>query len=242
LNVAVFTLGLSPPIAVEFLLGLSNRGIKCDRGIAIITKGAAPSFQALKIALHWSSKATNLFPFLSKDVLVKDLSYVSLFSKKIVIDDIARPRDCQTFRVQFNSALRDAIKWAGEDVSKVYVCVAGGRKTIPIDATLISIAEGIRNVYHVIAPKIPGIAGEFANLVAGKIDEVEVGDKILPRRVLLEKLSKFAEKPWETEKDLIKYSLTLCFPPRNLEFYLVKIPIPRLSLEERKRFREEVLS
>ena len=208
----------------------------------IITKGASPSFQALKIALHWSSKATNLFPALSKDVLVKDLSYVSLFSKKLVMDDIARPRDCQTFRVQFNSALRDAIKWAEGDVSKVYVCVAGGRKTMPIDATLISIAEGIRNVYHVIAPKIPGIAGEFANLVAGKIDEVEVGDKILPRRVLLEKLSKFAEKPWETEKDLIKYSLTLCFPPRNLEFYLVKIPIPRLSLEERKRFREEVLS
>jgi len=35
----VFTLGLSPPIAVEFLLGLSERGVKCERGVAVTTMG-----------------------------------------------------------------------------------------------------------------------------------------------------------------------------------------------------------
>ncbi len=167
---------------------------------------------------------------------------MDLSSKKLTIDDISKPGDCQTFRVQFNSALRDAVKWAQGDPDKVYVCVAGGRKTMPIDAVLTSIAEGIRNIHHVIAPKIPGITTDFANLVIGKIDEVNVNNRRLSRDELLKKLSKYAKEPEKAETDIIKYSIELCFPPRNLEFYLVKIPIPQLTSEERKRFRMEILS
>lgn len=241
MKVALFTLGLSPPITIEFLLRLLDRGVRCKRGIAVTTKGASLSFQALKIALYWSSRAADLFPCLSKNLLIRDLSYMGLSSKGLTIDDISKPRNCQTFRVQFNSALRDAVRWAGGDPNKVYVCVAGGRKTMPIDAVLTSIAEGIRNIYHVIAPKIPGITTEFADLVMGKIDEVN-DDRRLSREELLEKLSKYAEEPEKAEMDIIKYSIKLCFPPRGLEFYLVKIPVPHLTSEERKRFRMEVLS
>ena len=241
MRIALFTLGLSPPIAIEFLLKLLDHGVKCERGISVTTKGAAPSFHALKIALHWSSRATDLFPQLSKNLLIRDLSYMDLSQRDLELNDISKPGDCRTFRTRFNSALRDAVKWAQGDVDKVYVCVAGGRKTMPIDAVLTSTAEGIRNVCHIIAPKIPGITTEFADLVIGKIDEVNVDDRRLSRDELLEKLSKYAEEPEKAEKDIIKYSIELCFPPKNLEFHLVKIPIPRLTPEERKRFRSEIL-
>ncbi|RLI85590.1 MAG: hypothetical protein DRP01_05870, partial [Archaeoglobales archaeon] len=104
-----------------------------------------------------------------------------------------------------------------------------------------STAEGIRNVFHVIAPEIAGITREFADLVKGNIDCVNINDKRIPRDEILEKLSKYAEEPEKAEKDIIKYSIELCFPPRNLEFHLVRIPIPQLTPEERKRFRKEIL-
>ena len=107
------------------------------------------------------------FPHLTDKVWIEYLSSIELRLKKLTLDDIGKFEDCQTFRVQFHSALRTALKWAGGNVSKVYVC-CWWEKTMPVDAVLVSIAEGIKNIYHVIAPKISRISRDFADLVIGK--------------------------------------------------------------------------
>ena len=231
-HVAIFTLGLSPPIATEFLLGLKERGVGVIKAIAVTTEGALPSFHALKIAFHWSSRIEG-FPHLADKLLVGDFSSVDLRLKRLGLGDIAKPEDCRSFRAQFDGAVNDALRWAGGIARHVHVCVAGGRKTMPVDATLISVAEGLRNVYHVIAPRIPGISTEFAKMVAkeSKTDE---------ERELLGRLEEFSERPERAPEDTVEYALELCFPPRDLEFYLIRMPIPRLSREERMRFREEL--
>jgi len=38
MKVALHTLGLSPPITTEFLLGLLDHRVRCERGIAVTTK------------------------------------------------------------------------------------------------------------------------------------------------------------------------------------------------------------
>ncbi|RLF18240.1 MAG: hypothetical protein DRN06_01950 [Thermoprotei archaeon] len=234
--VAVFTLGLSPPIATEFLIGLKERGVECSKAIAVTTGGALPAFHALKIALHWSSDIEHKFPNLARKIKVSDFSSVDLRLKQLNISDIEGPEDCRTFRAQFDSALNDALKWAGGDPARLHVCVAGGRKTMPIDATLVSIAEGIKNVYHVIAPRIPGIAQEFANLVIGRMQAV----KGISREALLARLGRYAERPSDADEEVIRYTLEVCFPPKDLKFYLVRIPVPKLPADERRRFRQEI--
>ena len=235
-DVAVFTLGLSPPIATEFLIGLRKRGVECSRAIAVTTKGALPSFHALKVALYWSSEAGRKFSDLMHTIEIDDFSSLDLRVKQLNISDIQKPIDCRTFRSQFDGALNDALRWMGNDPTRIHVCVAGGRKTMPIDAMLVSIAEGIRNVYHVIAPTVPGIAREFADLVIGKVQAM----RGIPREQLLATLEWCARRPREADEDVIRYTLEVCFPPRNLEFHLVRIPVPELSEDERKRFREEI--
>lgn len=136
--------------------------------------------------------------------------------------------------------MRDGLKWAGEDVERIHVCVAGGRKTMPIDAVLVCMAEGIRNVYHDIAPRIPGVSQEFANLVAGKIDRLKVGGLEVPRGELLDRLERYAERPGDADEGIVRFALKACFPPKGLEFYLVRMPVPRLPEEERKRFSREI--
>ncbi len=235
-DIGVMTLGLSPPIVTEFLIELEKRGLKLSRIVVITTKGSRPSYDLLKIAMYWSSKAREVFPDLVDGIQLSDFSTTEIVLKTLTLEDIAKPEDCYTFRSQFDSALNDALKWAGRDLRRVHVCAAGGRKTMPIDAVLVSIAEGINNVYHVIAPRIPGISMEFANLVTGKNKEVRGID----RDEMLSKLSQYAEKPEEAEEDIAKYALEVCFPPKDLDFHLVRIPIPKLPPEERRRFREEL--
>lgn len=235
-GVAVFTLGLSPPIATEFLIKLRERKVECSRAIAVTTKGALPSFHVLKVALYWSSDVERKFPDLARAIRVSDFSSTNLRLKQLDISDIQGPGDCETFRTQFDGALNDALKWTGGDPARVYVCVAGGRKTMPIDATLVSIAEDIRNVYHIVAPRIPGIAQEFADLAIGKAKAA----RGIPREELLARLEHYAEKPNEAGEEVARYALEVCFPPKDLDFHLIRIPIPRLTPKERRRFRQEL--
>ncbi len=236
---AVFTLGLSPPIATEFLMGLLDRGVEVNRAIPVTTMGALSSFHALKLALYWSSRVDR-FPDLAEELRVYDLSHVTLTLKQLTLDDIVRVDDCRTFRTQFNAALKTAVKWTEGDIDKVYVCIAGGRKTMPIDATLVCIAESVRNVYHVIAPKIPGIAEDFAKLVSGGKKIGKLDHETVHRDELLKMLAECSEAPEMADDRLVKYVLKVCFPPKTLEFHLVRIPIPRLSPSERERFHKEV--
>lgn len=239
MNVGVFTLGLSPPIVTETLIRLKERGVRIDRGILLTTDGALPSYQALKIALHWSNKATK-FQNVLDEHRIEDL-VIDLRLMKLEKDDIERPEDCHTFRVRLSQALKNALGWAGGDPSNVHVSVAGGRKTMPIDAVLVSMAKGIKNVYHIIAPKVPGIAEEFAQFVIGKLKEVSIDGSRLSRDKLLNDLRKYEDRPDEAGEMLVKYSLKVCFPPKDLQYYLVKIPVPSLPSDERKRLTREVL-
>lgn len=222
MNVAIFTLGLSPPIATEFLLKLRERAIRVERAIAVMTQGSLPSFHILKLALHWSRTPP---PDLRNKLWVEDLGEVDLKPQTLDIGDITNVQDCRSFRTQFSSALRDGLRWAQGDPSKVHVCIAGGRKTMPVDAILTCIASGVTQAYHLIAPKIPGIADEFAKRV--ERDEEFVED-----------LKKLAANPADVPEHQARYALEVCFPPKDLEIHLVRYPLPKLLEQERKAFAE----
>ena len=100
MNVGVFTLGLSPPIVTKTLIRLKERGVRIDRGILLTTDGALPSYQALKIALQWSNKATK-FQNVLDEHRIEDL-VIDLRLMKLEKDDIERPEDCHTFRVRLS--------------------------------------------------------------------------------------------------------------------------------------------
>ena len=224
-NVAVFTLGLSPPIVSEFLLKLRERGIEVSKAIAVTTSGSMFSFYILKIAFWWSGKPPR---DLEERLWIGDFSQVELKCQMLTMEDIASIHDCVSYRKQFSGALRNGLKFAGNDPSKVHVCVAGGRKTMPVDGVIASMAKGITNVYHVIAPEIPGISQEFASRI--KEDEK-----------LREELKRFAEDLENTPDHLKEYALKVCFPPKPFEVHLVKYPLPKLSEGERKTLAKLLL-
>lgn len=207
MNVVISTLGLSPSTVTEFLIGLKEKKVEVDRMIIITTQGGRPSYDALRIALYWSGKKEETD---GKGLKIEDFSKVEM--KPIILDkeDIQNTQDCKSFRDKFRGALRNALKWTGGIKENVYVLIAGGRKTMPVDAAVLSINKGIRNIYHVVAPEVPGIATEFAQ---------KVGD-----RGFCSDLKKHSENPKKAPKELIDYSLKACFPMAGQKFFLIRIP------------------
>ncbi|MEM2851417.1 MAG: CRISPR-associated ring nuclease [Candidatus Bathyarchaeia archaeon] len=222
MKVAVFTLGLSPPIVTEFLFKLRERNVGVKRAIAVTTEESLPSFHALKLAFWWSREPN---PDLREKLWIEDLKNVDLIQKTLTVMDIQNEGDCRSFRTQFSGSLRDALKWAENNPSNIHVCIAGGRKTMPVDAALVCLANGITNVYHVIAPEIRGVA-PFTERVRDKKLRME--------------LEEFADKPQEAPKELVNFALEACFPPKELDIHLISFPLPELREEERKKFREKL--
>lgn len=207
MGVLVSTIGLSPAVVTEIVDELGKRNISIREVILLPTKRAMLSYHMLLLDFKYG-------PYKNK---------IRLEKEDLPFNDIRNKGDCRTFRAVMRRALRKAAKKAG-DPQRVYVNLAGGRKTMPIDALLISMAAGIENVYHIIAEEVPGVE----NVLKALSDKAkrEIDDCIKSKR-----------KP--SDKVLEKI-VNLCHP-KGLTIHLVKIPIPSLNEEERKRLIKELL-
>ena len=204
--VLVSTIGTTPAVVVEAYNELAKRGVEVGHVIVLPTKSG--DVEASYAAVKW--------------YFSKHCPDVSVESMQLEFEDIRKPEDCKTFRVAFQKALKTAVKRAGGEEG-VHVCLAGGRKTMPIDALLVSMAMGITNVYHVIAEKIPGVDVQISSLTEEERRALVSGEKL----------------PEELERKL----KDMCNPPpeKTGRVYLIRIPIPRLSEEERRGLREQLL-
>lgn len=204
--VLVSTLGLSPAIVTEMVDELNKRNISIEEVTLLTTKGAALSYNVLKLDFKYGSYNDK----------------IRLENVNLPFDDIRNLQNCKTFRVIMRKELRKALKRAG-DYKNVYVNLAGGRKTMPIDALLVSMALGIKNVYHVIAEEVSGIRNirDVLSIEETKAIEDSVRADEKPKNDLIKKIS-----------DLLH--------PKGLSVHLVRIPLPILADEHRKKLREEL--
>ena len=210
-GVAVISMGLTPVVASEFLLELEERGVQVDRALLVCTGVSVYSYYALRVAFGAAERLD--LPQL------KVPRYVELNAYTLDVEDILRPEDSRSYRTQFAHAIRTALKWAGGDPASVYVCVAGGRKTMPIDATLVAWVHKITNVYHVVAPTVPGIQQEFTSL-------------LLRDEEFRNQLKKYHDKPKDAPIEFVEKVAKYCFPPADLEYYIVRIPDLKQVSEE----------
>jgi len=208
MTVLVSTIGLSPMIIPELIDELGKRGVRLNEVILLPTKEALASYHALKLAVkHGKYKES-----------------IKIAKIDLPFSDIKEPRDCHTFRNRVSRAIRTAIKVAGGE-GDVYVSIAGGRKTMPIDALLVAMAWGIENIYHIIAEEVPGIAQEFVNFTRQHGKELE----------------EYAEKDIRPPEEFLNQVFHFCYPSEELTIHLVKVPVPKLTQEAMKDFRSKVL-
>lgn len=201
--VAVSTLGLTPAVVTEFIEELGKRNVSVSEVFLVTTKTSAVSSYALQLYFRlkgWKVKV-NL--------------------NVIGVDDISSPNDCRTFRSEVLKVLKTAVKRAGGE-DNVYVSLAGGRKTMPIDMFLAAMAKGIKNVYHVVAP---GASDQniFRVLRDAELEEVRRAAEDSKVRVSEELARKVEE---------------ICRPEENVN--LIMVPMPPLSPEDMKALEESL--
>ncbi len=198
MGVVVSTLGLTPAIVTEFIEELGRRGVNVDEVFLVATRTSAVSAYALKLYFRLKGWSVKL-----------NLNVTS-------VEDISSPKDCKTFRSEVLKVLKNAVKRAGGE-DNVYVSLAGGRKTMPIDMFLAAMAKGVRNVYHVVAPGIPGVQNILRVLSDREVEEVR----------------KAAENPKvEVPDELAKKVEEICRPEENVN--LIRVPTPSLSKNDMK--------
>lgn len=207
MNVGIVTLGLSPAVVSEFTMALRERGKELKKLLLLTTEGSAISFHALRIAFAWS----NTPPPELQSLRIEDMTGIDLVEQRLGKEDITSLEDCKEFRHNIQRVLKNALKWAQDNPQNIYVCVAGGRKTMPIDAYLVSLANKIPNIFHLVAPDLPGVS----SLAAMRREEREKKGR---------EWGKIAENPRSAPQDVVREVLQYSFPPKNLRFELVKLP------------------
>ena len=93
-------------------------------------------------------------------------------------------------------------------------------------------ARGVSNVYHVIAPKEPGISREFSDLIACKRQEICGIEK--------DEFIKLLEEKNAVNEKFIECILKICYPSKDLEFKLIKFPIPKLPNNIRREISQNL--
>lgn len=211
MSVGVATLGVSPAVVSEFVMALREREKDLTELLLLTTKGSAISFHALKIAFYWSKNP----PSGLQNLRIENMSGIRLKEQRIEKDDITSLDDCKEFRHNVHKCLKTALKWSRNNPQEIYVCVAGGRKTMPIDCYLVALANGINNIYHIVAPDLPGVS-QLARL---KPDE---------REKIAKELERTAENPEKAPEKSVRETIEWCFPPKDLKFELIKLPYIKL--------------
>jgi DNA-binding MarR family transcriptional regulator len=127
----------------------------------------------------------------------------------------------KTYRNRFQAAIKAVLKHA--NTNDVYVNLAGGRKTMPIDAYLLALAHGIDNIYHVVAPAIGGVQD---------VNKKFQGDKA-------KAIKRASEEGSRPSEELLKEIDEYLHP--SVEVSLVRIPSPALTADQRKELLKQVL-
>jgi len=207
MNILIAPLGLAPAIVTEFIDELAKRNVEVKRVLVIATKKAMLSYHVLKLDCTYGRYGGR----------------IEFYPVELDYEDVEKPEHCRAFRRVLNHAFKTAEKWAG-GFQNVYVNMAGGRKTMPADALLLSIAHGVRKVYHVISKDIPGTTNVykfFDEEEQKEIRDCSTRDR-RPSEALLKKIDGLLH-------------------PTELDVHLVRFPIPELTQEERDRLEKELL-
>jgi CRISPR-associated Csx14 family protein len=204
--VIISTLGLTPAIVTEMMDELQKRGVNVREVHVVTTKGAELSYHVLRVhLLH-----TKRYP-----------ERVEIKQTDVDLEDIISEKDVKTYRNRFQAAIKAVLKHTS--TNDVYVNLAGGRKTMPIDAYLLALAQGIDNIYHVVAPAIGGVQD---------VNKKFQGDKAKA----VKRASEEGSKPSE---ELLKEIDEYLHP--SVEVSLIRIPSPALTAGQRKELLKQVL-
>lgn len=210
LRALISTIGTTPQVVTEVIDELEKRGEEIETCYLLPT-----TYKGVQ---------------LSASVLSLDFKYgrydgkINLEKEELPFDDIRTPKNCKTFRNILQQVIGKALKHY--PLAEVGVILAGGRKTMPIDGMLLSMANGIKsgNIFHIIAEGEPGVRNVFK-----EFNEKE-RDQIL----------EYAKKKKEPPASLLKKIGKLCHP-EGITTHLIRIPVPGLSKKQRKALKEELL-
>jgi CRISPR-associated Csx14 family protein len=205
MGVMIATLGLTPSVVTEMMDELQKRNINIEEVHVVTTKGSELSYHVLK--LHFLH--TKRYP-----------QVVKIKQTEVELQDINSVRDVKTYRNRFHTTI-NSLKYS--DPGQIYVNIAGGRKTMPIDAYLLALSHGIENIYHVVAPGIGGVEN---------VNQKFTGDRASTIRDA-------SENGTELSKELLEEIDKYLHP--NVEISLIKVPVPRLSPDQREELRKALL-
>lgn len=204
-HVLLCSLGKSPGVVTECILDLRKRNKKINKLILITTKGTELEEKLIKLGLK------HLQSF-------KEFSKIEVKTFRIDKDDIKSVEDIRSFRRVIGQALNTLNQ---DEKASLIVNLAGGRKTIPIDMYIgISLREGVEETYHLLVEKetlIQEYQKKFNEKWQNKVNEFYEKDE-LPSEFLND-----LEKLFNPEKGF------------NVKVHLIKLPVPTLSREERKK-------
>jgi CRISPR-associated Csx14 family protein len=184
-NVLVSSLGWTPAVVTEVVDLLERERTKMDEVVVFPTSSVLPSFYALLIDFKYG-------PYNGKKRIER---------RDLPFDDIRDEGDCEAFR----RILAEVIDEKQEEGERVFMSVAGGRKTMPLDMMLVARRKEIKEVYHVIAEEVRGISNEFSAI-----------QKIFD-------LKGIVEGKTEAPREIIDFIVKMCHPEK-LTLRLIRIP------------------
>jgi len=192
--VLISSLGESPAVITEARDELSRSGIPITRVVILYTR-----------------KMKKYYTLLNLDFLYGEYGgRVELIGVPLDMNDVEKPEDCLAYRGILLRTVQGEM-----ERRPVHLLISGGRKSMAVDATLVALACGLGEIYHVKLPR----------------GGVVKGDSI-PALYDLEKY--LSERPPER---LMNQIAAICHP-RIRESILLRIPLPILGGEERSRLLE----
>lgn len=191
-NILVATLGESPAVITEAIDEFGRSGIGINRVKILYTKAVYRYLLILKIEF--------------KHGVYNDR--IRLEEHKLPFEDVTNEEDILQFRrILFNHVR--------ESDGRVYLLIAGGRKSMVVDATLIALACGLDSLYYVRLPPSSGVLRADSLVANYNLEEYE--HKPIPND-LLDKINE------------------ICHP--RLKGNLIRVPLPLLD----KYSRESLVS
>ncbi len=137
---------------------------------------------------------------------------IRLVGVELPFEDLRNSEDSLAFRKKLAEVINSELS----EGRRVYLCVSGGRKTMGFDALLVAQALGVDEVYHVVSEEHRG-----PTLFSALQDQFTVEDLV---------------KQAKSDERIDELILDIC-DPRRFRYYLVRVPVPEISEEERAKMR-----
>jgi len=197
-HVLIASLGDSPAVITESRDELSRAGVPVTRVVTLYTKAMKRYFTLLSIDFLYGEYGGR----------------VELVGVPLEMHDVERPEDCLYYRGMLLRTVRREM-----EEGPVHLLISGGRKSMAVDATLVALACGLSEVYHVKLPRGGVIRGE-------SIPSLYDLERYLSRR---------------PPESLMNQITSICHP-KIRESILLRIELPILGSEERIRLEDYIAS